>query len=112
MRLVNRHQIYLKKNSVMSEQTGQNKPAQGGGGRGGCVSLITKAIGVGTIIIGALGYIVGLFGMQLKVSGSKLPFIDLPMFGILAATGAVFLGLGWLISKIEDAIIRRKYKSK
>ncbi len=78
--------------------------------KGGCFSSILLLFGGATIVIPLIGYILGLFGMVLEISGSKLPFIDLPIFLILAGIGLFFMGLGWLVGKLEDKIKAKKNK--
>lgn len=70
---------------------------------GGCFPPVLMLIGILTALFAVLGYIVGLFGYNLKVSGSKLPHIDLSMMLILLGTAVVFFGLGYGL----DVLVRR-----
>jgi hypothetical protein len=78
---------------------------------GGCFSVVFLLTGVVTLFIAVTGYILGLFNMVLKVSGSKLPKIDLPLLLIFLGFGSVCLGAGWLIGKLEDRISKKKNKN-
>lgn len=79
---------------------------------GGCLSAGFMLMGGLTLLFAIIGYILHFFDMVIKVSGSKLPMIDTPIFFILLAFGFVFLGLGWGIGKIEDMIQARKEQKK
>ena len=79
--------------------------------RGGCFSTILYAIGVVTILVAIVGYILSFFDMVLVIQGNKLPMIDLGIFIALMVCALIFLIIGWLISKLE-AFIRRKKEQK
>ncbi len=79
---------------------------------GGCFSLFFNLMGVVTILISVIGYILSFFDMVIEISGSKLPKITLEIFIPLLVCAAVFLLLGWLIGKLESLIKKKKAQKK
>lgn len=62
------------------------------------------------IVYGTVGYIAGLFGYELKIKGSSMGLVDLPVFLGLLGAGIIFLGLGFLFRLIGKMIAKRKSK--
>jgi hypothetical protein len=86
-------------------QTTAPSPQKSGGG---CFPPMLMLMGILTAIFAVVGYIAGLFGYVLKVKGSKLPFIDLPIMLILLGCALFFFGTGYGIDLLVTKIRNRK----
>lgn len=62
-------------------------------------SAIIKLSGGACILIGVVGFILGLFDYVLVIQGSELPLVDGAMAIILGVVGALMFAGGWLMEK-------------
>ena len=79
---------------------------------GGCFVNFLFLIGVMVMLYGTAGYIAGLFDYELKIKGSSMGLVDLPVYLGLLGAGIIFLGLGFLFRFIGKMIGKRKENRK
>jgi len=75
--------------------------------RAGCLSSWLLLIGFLMAGLSTLGYILGLFGYQLRVSGARMDKIDLETYIPLLVLGAILIGVGYGIGWLQK---RKKAK--
>lgn len=62
-------------------------------------SAIIKLSGAACILIGVVGFILGLFDYVLVLQGSEMPLVDGAMAVILGVVGAIMFAGGWFLEK-------------